>query len=162
VRGIIDRLDLVRDPTTTGTTKVVLRLCDYKTGKAPDLKYSPAVNQRIREENFYQLFIYALLMREKGDHPAEPMDLRFLRLFYMTTANDPKQAKWLDYDLGETQEERDVKLNTIHEDLAQTWFDIKQLCEANDPLQWKPCKRSFCYCHRCRPRFETGTLAEPS
>ena len=61
VRGIIDRMDLVR---VQGDEDAVGAICDYKTGKAPDLKYSKATNERIREDKFFQLKIYALLMRE--------------------------------------------------------------------------------------------------
>eukprot|EP00527_Entomoneis_sp_CCMP2396_P007392 CAMPEP_0198148080 /NCGR_PEP_ID=MMETSP1443-20131203/39649_1 /TAXON_ID=186043 /ORGANISM="Entomoneis sp., Strain CCMP2396" /LENGTH=423 /DNA_ID=CAMNT_0043812665 /DNA_START=247 /DNA_END=1518 /DNA_ORIENTATION=- len=162
VRGIVDRLDYIRD---FNENQVVLRLCDYKTGKAPNLKYAPSTNERIREESFYQLFIYALLLREKQKlKKGVGVDLRFLRLMFLTSnsnGNDIGKAQWLDYDLGATQDQRDAKLHQIHQDLAQIWLQVKQLVETNDPTVWKPCSRKFCYCHKCRPKFVPGTLAEP-
>lgn len=64
VIGIIDRLDRCADGS--------LRVVDYKTGKAPELKYSEKTNQRIMDEKFFQLQIYALLVqRELGEVPKE-------------------------------------------------------------------------------------------
>eukprot|EP00518_Triparma_eleuthera_P000913 CAMPEP_0182460868 /NCGR_PEP_ID=MMETSP1319-20130603/5607_1 /TAXON_ID=172717 /ORGANISM="Bolidomonas pacifica, Strain RCC208" /LENGTH=187 /DNA_ID=CAMNT_0024660045 /DNA_START=443 /DNA_END=1002 /DNA_ORIENTATION=+ len=54
-RGIVDRLD-------DGAGG--LAITDYKSGKAPDLKYSEAVNERIREEKFWQLKVYAAMMKD--------------------------------------------------------------------------------------------------
>ena len=146
VRGIVDRLELTKEDDAQlsnqarysssnnhhrdnnnnnkmnkNNDKVVLRLCDYKTGKAPVLKYAPWMNEKIVQESFFQLQIYALLMRFKqvattssspddtGKGPTttntsesegaalpsnqasspDPsptfMELRYLRLFYLTT-----------------------------------------------------------------------------
>jgi PD-(D/E)XK nuclease superfamily len=132
VRGIIDRLDMIHAPSVTASSttsssnndsssrrrrdsSVVLRLVDYKTGKAPHLKYSHAMNMKIIHEAFYQLKIYALLWRQQqqlqlqqqqatlcstsdpyGDAslnstllsttPVDTgIDLRFLRLFFLTS-----------------------------------------------------------------------------
>ncbi|CAM9332346.1 unnamed protein product [Ectocarpus sp. 8 AP-2014] len=70
VTGIVDRLDRCPDGT--------LRVVDYKTGKIPNLKYSEATNQRIMDEKFFQLQIYALLVeRVLGELPGE------MRLVYL-------------------------------------------------------------------------------
>jgi RecB family exonuclease len=159
VRGIVDRLDMVRDPVDKS---VVMRLTDYKTGKAPDLKYSPAMNEKIVAQNFFQLQIYALLLREKNNdrhQQSTTMDLRLLRLLYLTSVSGPAVA-W-DYDLGATQDERDVVLQSVHAKLAQVWMDIVELVSQQNPKSWHGCTRSFCYCHKCRPKFEPGTLWEP-
>lgn len=222
VRGIVDRLDMVKvisedefhpdkGQTTDGRKKqVALKIVDYKTGKAPDLKYSRPVNDRIVEEAFYQLKVYALLLREKslshgnkgvinsrgdasglaslaperdtdddfltimGDggavttaltsvgstsSPPNVMELRYLQLLYLTSAQGP--AKILEYDLGETQDQRDVVLQEVHEDLANVWTSIKNLVQHQDPKAFVGCDRSFCYCHKCRPRFVPGSVWEP-
>lgn len=158
VRGIIDRLDMV----PTSKSSVALRLIDYKSGKAPDLKYSPSMNEKILNESMEQLKIYALLLREsqKRASDAKNMNLRYLRLFYLTSAQ-PDRAEVLDYDLGETQEVRDLELQSVHQDLANVWKDIQALVATQDPLEFIPCERKFCYCHKCRKRFVPGTLAEP-
>mmetsp|Transcript_26402 Transcript_26402/g.39020 ORF Transcript_26402/g.39020 Transcript_26402/m.39020 type:complete len:398 (+) Transcript_26402:74-1267(+) len=158
VRGIIDRLDMV----PTSKSSVALRLIDYKTGKAPDLKYSPSMNEQILNESMEQLKIYALLLREsqKTGNPSKSMDLRYLRLFYLSSI-EPDRAQVLDYDLGETQVARDVELQAVHQDLAAIWKDIQTLVATQDPLEFIPCERPFCYCHKCRKRFVPGTLAEP-
>ncbi|CAB1120561.1 unnamed protein product [Ectocarpus sp. CCAP 1310/34] len=70
VTGIVDRLDRCPDGT--------LRVVDYKTGKIPNLRYSKATNQRIMDEKFFQLQIYALLVeRVLGEVPGE------MRLVYL-------------------------------------------------------------------------------
>lgn len=62
VRGIVDRLDMVKDKDGS----VVMRIVDYKSGKAPNFKYSAAMNAKIAEESFFQLKIYALLLKRSG------------------------------------------------------------------------------------------------
>ena len=160
VRGIIDRLDMVRLP---GSREVALKIVDYKTGKAPNLKYSRPVNERIVEEAFYQLKVYALLFREKGAGKQQPrgeMGLRYLQLLYLNS--DSGDAKPWEYDLGETQEERDIVLNEVHQDLAHVWKSINELVKQQDPKAFVGCDRSFCYCHKCRNRFVDGTLWKPN
>ncbi|KAL3937954.1 MAG: hypothetical protein SGBAC_007036 [Bacillariaceae sp.] len=158
VRGIVDRIDMVRMPETN---QVVLRIVDYKTGKAPNLKYSRPTNERIVEEAFYQLKIYALLLRENGAGKAQPkgMDLRFLQLFYLNSESG--EAKIWEYDLGETEEERDLELNAVHQDLSNVWTTIVRLVKQQDPMAFVGCDRSFCFCHEGRDKFEDGTLWKP-
>ena len=150
VRGIVDRFDMVRDENDT--KHVVLRLLDYKTGKAPQLKYSPAMNQKIQDEAFEQLKIYALLY--KGELP-----LRYLRLLFLTSHE--QRAVAMDLDLGATQPERDQVLQDVQEGLVQVWNEISALVAQNDPILWKGCQRSFCYCHTCRPTFVAGSVWAP-
>jgi hypothetical protein len=158
VRGIVDRLDMVR----LSPRQVAMRIVDYKTGKAPNLKYSKPVNERIMEEAFYQLKIYALLLREKGAGSEQPkgMDLRLLRLLFLTSADG--RAQNLDFDLGETQEERDMVLQEVHQDLSNVWTDITQLVSQQDPKAFVGCDRSFCYCHKCRERFVPDSVWQPN
>jgi RecB family exonuclease len=158
VRGIVDRLDMVR----LSPRQVAMRIVDYKTGKAPNLKYSKAANERIMEETFYQLKIYALLLREKGAGAQQPkgMDLRLLRLLFLTS--EQGRAQNLDFDLGETQEERDTVLQEVHQDLSNVWTEITELVSQQDPKAFVGCDRSFCYCHKCRDRFVPDSVWEPN
>ena len=154
VRGIVDRLDMVRVKR-----HVALRIVDYKTGKAPNLKYSQRMNEQIADEAFYQLKIYALLLREKAAEKLNGMDLRWLRLLHLTSHSG--EAKYLDMDLGPTQEERDRVLQEVHADLSQIWTDIHALVATQDPKAFVGCDRSFCYCHSCRDKFLEGTVWQP-
>ena len=63
VRGIVDRIDLVRIKSNYDEN-VYLRIIDYKTGKAPNFIYTPEMNQQIEDKTCFQLKIYALLLRE--------------------------------------------------------------------------------------------------
>jgi RecB family exonuclease len=140
---------------------VALKIVDYKTGKAPMLKYTKPVNDRIMEEAFYQLKVYALLLKEKTDDgpTLNSMNLRYLELLYLNS--EQGTAKTLRYDLGATQEQRDEALQSIHQDLSQVWQDISDLVALQDPKAFVGCERSFCHCHQCRDRFVPGTLWEP-
>ena len=158
VRGIVDRLDMVQDPNNK--SEISLRLIDYKSGKAPDLKYSPSMNLKIQNEAFDQLLIYALLLREANRNKVNPMPLRYLRLFYLTSVHAEKAIYW-DMDLGATQEERDALLRTVHVTLSNVYRSICQLIDKQDFTAFVGCQRSFCYCHKCRPKFKPGTVWEP-
>lgn len=166
VRGIVDRLDMMQHP---GDRQVYLRLVDYKSGKAPQFKYSSSMNAKIAEETFFQLKIYALLLRESNSDRTG-LDLRTLRLLHLTSeTNDSSNngtpsegpAQFLDYDLGATAEERNAILDDLYVTLADTWTQIRILVETQDPLQFHGCDRSFCWCHKCRPQFLPGTVWEP-
>jgi RecB family exonuclease len=148
VRGIVDRLDLVRDDKN-----VVGRVIDYKSGKAPVFKYPPLVNERIRQDTFFQLLLYALLLRN-GEMP-----VRYLQLFYLTSTTG--KAQRLEMDLGASPEERAGVLEGVHEQVRKVYGDICDLVSQQDPRMFKGCTRSFCYCHVCRTRFEPGTVWEP-
>ena len=159
VRGIIDRIDMVRE----SSRQVALKIIDYKSGKAPNLKYSPSMNQHIFQKNFYQLKIYALLLREKNAAAGtsaknNEMELRYLKLHYLNSVNG--RAKPWEMDLGETQDIRDAELNEVHRDLSQIWMDISSLVQTQDPNAFIGCDRSFCFCHVCRDRFVPGTVWE--
>ncbi|KAL7471055.1 hypothetical protein ACHAXS_011333 [Conticribra weissflogii] len=59
VRGKIDRIDMHHDPSNN---KIHLRIIDYKTGKKPHFKYSPSVNERIADEQFWKMKVYAFIL----------------------------------------------------------------------------------------------------
>ena len=181
VRGIVDRVDLMNGP--------YLRIVDYKTGKCPDFKYSPATNERIAHESFFQLKIYALLLREMmkkqqvdeegnggvnggGEERSDsqrrksnglPLNLRAgihvrnLRLLYLTS-KDEGPAKYLDCDLGATEEARNAELDRIQADIGRVWSSIQSLVQTNDPRAFVHCDRAFCWCHKVRPKFIPQTV----
>ena len=184
VRGIVDRVDLIKGP--------YLRIVDYKTGKHPDFKYNQVTNERIANENFFQLKIYALLLREMMKKQADadaadavddaaanssgasgssrkkrssglPQNLRTgipvrnLRLLYLTS-KDNGPARYLDMDLGADEEERNAELDAVYADLVQVWGAISELVQTNDPLAFPHCDRKFCWCHKVRPRFVPETV----
>eukprot|EP00560_Eucampia_antarctica_P000740 CAMPEP_0197841630 /NCGR_PEP_ID=MMETSP1437-20131217/46291_1 /TAXON_ID=49252 ORGANISM="Eucampia antarctica, Strain CCMP1452" /NCGR_SAMPLE_ID=MMETSP1437 /ASSEMBLY_ACC=CAM_ASM_001096 /LENGTH=284 /DNA_ID=CAMNT_0043451419 /DNA_START=404 /DNA_END=1255 /DNA_ORIENTATION=- len=138
VRGIVDRLDMIQFPTPSpNEPKFGLRIVDYKTGKAPNFKYSPAMNSKIAEEKFWQLKIYALLLnkmmaKSKGvpanlkyvsslvqGQQNEKIDIRILRLMFLTSEDGTGQ--YIDMDLGETEEERNAVLQEVNSDLSKIW-----------------------------------------
>ena len=122
------------------------------------------MNEKIVDEAFFQLQIYALLMREKGagrqlSFKENEVDMRLLRLFYLNSESG-KAVHW-DLDMGRSAEERDAMLQKVHKDLSDVWMNIVELVSQQDPKAFVGCDRSFCYCHKCRPRFVPGTVWEP-
>jgi RecB family exonuclease len=185
VRGIVDRLDYVAIPPSPNNnnnnnnpddhnnkqqqqkSQGAIRIVDYKTGKAPDFKYSPAMNEKIANENMWQLKIYALLLREMIDkgkaysksgnlQQIKAEDIRLLRLMYLTSAEG--EARYLDMDLGQTQEERDEVLQQVHRDLSDIWKGIRELVDSQDPRQFVHCDREWCFCHKIRSKFLPGSI----
>jgi len=178
MRGIVDRLDYVaippspRDAFAKGELqRAAVRIVDYKTGKAPDFKYSPETNHRIASENMWQLKIYALLLREmiaNGKNNSKSgnlknisaQDLRLLRLMYLTSKDG--EARYLDFDLGATEEERDETLQEVHRELVDIWEGILALVGTQDAKEFVHCDRKFCFCHKIRRKFEYGSLYQES
>lgn len=125
------------------------------------------MNEHIVDEAFFQLKIYALLLREKradkelaGSFPENELDIRLLRLLYLNSESG--RAVHFDVDMGPTREEQDALLQDVHKDLANVWTNIVELVSQQDPRAFVGCDRSFCYCHTCRRRFVPGTVWEPS
>jgi RecB family exonuclease len=165
VRGIIDRLDYVR----LQDGQIVLRLIDYKTSKSPNFKYSKAMNVKIAEESFWQLKVYALLLRESlgglrnkdtsvvaAGKDGTSANVRFLRLMYLTSDNG--KAQYIDMDLGRTAEQRDEILSMIHSDLSKVWAQIYSLVQLQDAKVFHHCDRPFCFCHRVRPYLKPESV----
>jgi RecB family exonuclease len=181
VRGIVDRLDYVTIPSSPQDTflktkeermQSCVRIVDYKTGKAPEFKYSPLMNELIANQNMWQLKIYALLLKEmiannnrystnatgRGGNLRYilPHQLRLLRLMYLTSGDG--EGRYLDMDLGETEEEQNSVLQEVHKDLSEIWKDIRDLVQTQDPKLFRHCDRKFCICHTLRPKFVPGSL----
>ena len=144
-----------------------LRIIDYKTGKAPNFKYSPAMKEKIANESTWQLKIYALLLREMTANANNRSgnlqnisgeELRLLRLMYLTSIEKNGIAKYLDMDLGETLEKRDRVLQEVHAELADIWKAILRLVETQDPTQFAHCDKKWCFCHTARARFIPESL----
>ena len=156
VRGIIDRLDLLR--TVDG--EVVLCVTDYKTGKSPHLKYAPSTNNRIVEEKFWQLKVYALLLRDMRPKDAEipKVAVRKLRLMFLTSESGA--GEFLEYDLGQTEKERNAKLEPVKKELGEIWGRVQKLVDGQEPRMFEHCERAFCFCHPVRKLFAAGQLAD--
>lgn len=108
VTGVIDRVD--RD------SQGYLTILDYKTGKPPNLKYSDETNDRILHEHFFQLKIYALLIR------AQMKELpRVLRLLFLGG-----QAQGISMELNESD------LEKVEQELRQIWQAIQTSAEEDD------------------------------
>eukprot|EP00612_Vaucheria_litorea_P002545 CAMPEP_0171457912 /NCGR_PEP_ID=MMETSP0945-20130129/3797_1 /TAXON_ID=109269 /ORGANISM="Vaucheria litorea, Strain CCMP2940" /LENGTH=222 /DNA_ID=CAMNT_0011983607 /DNA_START=298 /DNA_END=962 /DNA_ORIENTATION=- len=105
VVGILDRLD---------RTENSLNVIDYKTGKAPVLKYSLAVNERIIKEKFQQLKIYALMIKGKDGQVPNALTLMYLANPTMLTMELSEK------DLKETEE-----------DLIRVWEAVQRSLESN-------------------------------
>lgn len=133
VRGIIDRVDIIR----TSDGSVVLKIVDYKTSSPPNFKYTTETNVRIAHEQFWQLKVYALLMREQnysGDSINNntgyySVPLRMLRLMFL----GGESPRFLDMDLGASQKERDSVLQDVHADLSNIWTKIHELVSTQNP-----------------------------
>jgi len=180
VRGIVDRIDLVRQDGEDGEDgdSVVRCITDYKSGKAPFLKYNEETNTRIFNEKFWQLKVYAVLLRAMGEKAERGrrgeqtvsdfegstvasvvpgLPLRRLKLMFMTS--ETGEAEILEYDLGATAKERSKELDGVAEELRDVWVQVRELVARNDPKAWGHCKRGFCNCKKAREVFVEGSLA---
>jgi len=169
--GKVDRLD--RLDTRLGSASHVasltaaakpsdgLVIVDYKTGKAPHLKYSPAMNDKIKKANFFQLRCYALLLARGG--PPKGFDAqraaplaRTLRLLYLADGGEGKADRE-----GATAVEEELPplgspeyaslLEGVEADILDVWQRIRALVQAGDPHAFEHCDRPFCQCHDVRP-----------
>ena len=134
LHGFIDRLDRIKD--TAGNERFVVT--DYKTGK-------PAKDDRYLEEKFFQLKVYALLLRElHGETPA------LLRLVYTSGAH-PDAVRRLVVT--------DAMLDATAKRTKALWGAIRSSAR-ND--QW-PTKRSalcdWCFFQDICPEFNDGAEA---
>ena len=112
VRGKIDRLEVV---DSDGGLAIV----DYKTGNAPSQKYSAAANAKIRRDAFFQLYVYALLLREGANDGAGSRDVRELRLLYLgdaTPVTEPVDPARVDATAAEVRDVWDRLVAAIKEE----------------------------------------------
>ena len=180
VRGKIDRLDYVStidhdddESKSKGGGGGSIRIIDYKSGKAPNFKYTPETNERIANDAMFQLKLYALVLHEMlNNHQDKPSkttnllrqyniskeDIRHLRLMYLRTATSTSSGQILDMDLGSTPYERDVVLQDVHMEVSSLWKEIRTLVESGDPMAFRHCDKEWCSCHVYRKRFLPGTV----
>lgn len=107
IRGILDRMDRVIEPTEDGGSRELLVITDYKTGKAPPERYA--------SQAFFALKIYALLIRTTQGRTADR-----LRLLYL---NGPTE-----YTLDVT----DSQLDAMHQQLTALWQAINNAILTNN------------------------------
>ena len=64
LKGKIDRIDVLpNNPSSSSDDdRLQLQIIDYKTGKKPNFKYSKSVNERISNEQFWKMKVYALIL----------------------------------------------------------------------------------------------------
>lgn len=107
IRGILDRMDRITEPTGDGGSRELLVITDYKTGKAPPERYA--------SQAFFALKIYALLIRTTQGRTADR-----LRLLYL---NGPTE-----YTLDVT----DSQLDAMHQQLTALWQAINNAIVTNN------------------------------
>ena len=61
LKGKIDRIDVLPNDNSVDE-KVQLQILDYKTGKKPWFKYSKRFNDKIFEESFWKMKVYAMML----------------------------------------------------------------------------------------------------
>lgn len=106
IRGILDRMERVVEPSEAGPPRELLVITDYKTGRAPPPNYA--------NKAFFALKIYALLIRiSRGVTPDR------LRLLYL---NGPTEYT-LDID--------DAQLDAMERQLAALWSAIERAIETD-------------------------------
>jgi len=99
IRGILDRMETVTETAADGTSRDVLVITDYKTGKAPPERYA--------NKAFFALKIYALLIRiTRGVTPDR------IRLLYL---NGPTEY---------TMDINDGQLDAMERQLEALWTAI--------------------------------------
>ncbi|RLE15354.1 MAG: recombinase RecB [Actinobacteria bacterium] len=101
IRGILDRMEEVKETDADGKERTALVITDYKTGKAPGQQYA--------NKAFFALKIYALLIRiSRGVTPAR------IRLLYL---NGPTEY---------TMDINDAQLDAMAKQLAALWGAIEK------------------------------------
>lgn len=106
IRGILDRMETVTEVANDGSSRDLLVITDYKTGKAPPERYAAKA--------FFALKIYALLIRTlRGVTPDR------VRLLYL---NGPT-AYTLDIN--------DAQLDAMHQQLTALWGAITKAIETD-------------------------------
>jgi len=104
IRGILDRMERIREVDEDGSVQEVLVITDYKTGRAPP--------QRFAHKAFFALKIYALLIRiTKGFTPDR------VRLLYL---NGPTEY---------TMDITDGQLDAMERQLEALWAAIERAIE---------------------------------
>ncbi|GMR02826.1 MAG: RecB family exonuclease [Acidimicrobiia bacterium] len=101
IRGILDRMERITEVDSDGSTREVLVITDYKTGKAPPERYA--------NKAFFALKIYALLIR--NTRAVTPDRLRLLYL------NGPTEY---------TMDITDGQLDAMERQLQALWAAIER------------------------------------
>jgi putative RecB family exonuclease len=150
--GKVDRLDKLPGGSGGRSAEPGLVIVDYKTGKAPSLKYSEQMNQEIRSKNFFQLRCYALLLARGGLSigGGKSQLARQLRLLYLGDGPDGG-ATPLDDELPTEPAAYEAVLSATQAEVVAAWAEIAALVARGEPEAFEHCSRSFCQCHELRP-----------
>lgn len=105
IRGILDRMERITEPIPDGSTRELLVITDYKTGKAPPEQFA--------HKAFFALKIYALLIRAtRGVTPDR------VRLLYL---NGPTEY---------TMDINDAQLDAMERQLHALWAAIQKAIDS--------------------------------
>ena len=110
VRGKIDRIDILPKQSSS-SDKIQLQIIDYKTGKAPYFKYSQSTNDRIAQEQFWKMKVYALVL-------------------WRMICNTDKQSQSKGYSQQEEGQEKDEQKDTDAYKYRMSWFLQQKLMQA--------------------------------
>lgn len=106
IRGILDRMERIREHNPDGSERELLVITDYKTGKAPPEQYA--------HKAFFALKIYALLIRvTRGITPDR------IRLLYL---NGPTEY---------TMDINDAQLDAMERQLHALWAAIQKAIDSD-------------------------------
>lgn len=106
IRGILDRMERITERNADGSTRELLVITDYKTGKAPPEQYA--------HKAFFALKIYALLIRvTRGITPDR------VRLLYL---NGPTEY---------TMDISDAQLDAMERQLHALWDAIQKAIDSD-------------------------------
>lgn len=106
IRGILDRMERITEQNADGSTRELLVITDYKTGKAPPEQYA--------HKAFFALKIYALLIRvTRGITPDR------VRLLYL---NGPTEY---------TMDISDAQLDAMERQLHALWDAIQKAIDSD-------------------------------
>ena len=111
VRGKIDRIDMV-----SSNSGAILRIIDYKTGKKPHFKYSASTNERIANEQFWKMKVYALIL--------------WKMILQTETLEQDSEEKTVDYRYGLSWELRQKLLQSMGYENGQShpkWSELLTL-----------------------------------
>ncbi|KAK1735243.1 PD-(D/E)XK nuclease superfamily protein [Skeletonema marinoi] len=117
VRGKIDRIDLI-----SSNSGAILSIIDYKTGKKPHFKYATATNERIANEQFWKMKVYALILWK--------MILQTETLEQRQRQQSEEVGKTVDYRYGLAWELRQKLLQSLgyeNEQQAPKWTELLTL-----------------------------------
>jgi PD-(D/E)XK nuclease superfamily len=186
LKGRMDRLVHVQVHHTDSTADQStddLDQADHSVLWIVDDKSSGPPNRKYEDRKFLPLEIYALILHEAGqadvqrerksqshfsrndnNHDESPpfdgLPVRFLTLAFDRPGSFKPPKPWT-RDVGATPRMRAKRLDATRRAVQDVHRQVLDLVCTQDPRRFVGCDWSFCFCHKCRPRFVPGTVWEP-